>query len=261
MTATPSKPSKPREIPSNARSSAWQRVAVNERSAAEEDVAPGSSLCMSARPTLQSCWHSGASRGWRTCTNWPWACPTSRSNTGRMATPSIRSAASRSCSSATLAPTPSTPRPGSAYTDVIVFWVASESDKHALVQDQISPFFTTPHFDGHQSVLLRACRIGELSLQELTEVVQDAWLFQGDMRVPGPVAADLVVIESGFVLRGLAALLDLPTSLRRGGSARVPACSPGPRNGRTPAQKSCPGAGRFVGEPAANDPIPPRDHR
>jgi hypothetical protein len=68
------------------------------------------------------------------------------------------------------------PETGERYTDVIVFWVASESDRHALVQDQTSPFFTTPHFDGHLSVLLRACRIGELSLQELTDVVQDAWL-------------------------------------------------------------------------------------
>ncbi|WP_329579123.1 hypothetical protein [Streptomyces sp. NBC_01361] len=54
----------------------------------------------------------------------------------------------------------------------------SESDKQALVQDQASPFFTTPHFDGHLSVLLRAGRIGELTLRELTEVVRDAWLSQ-----------------------------------------------------------------------------------
>ena len=65
---------------------------------------------------------------------------------------------------------------GERYTDVIVFWVASESDKQALVQDPGSPFFTTAHFDGHPSVLLRASRIGELSVQELTEVIQDAWL-------------------------------------------------------------------------------------
>ncbi|WP_432179080.1 MmcQ/YjbR family DNA-binding protein [Streptomyces sp. NBC_00063] len=78
-----------------------------------------------------------------------------------------------------------TPRPdafdpgtGERYADVIVFWVPSESDKQALVQDQASPFFTTPHFDGHLSVLLRAGRIGELTLTELTEVVQDAWLTQ-----------------------------------------------------------------------------------
>jgi len=78
-----------------------------------------------------------------------------------------------------------TPRPdavdpgtGERYTDVIVFWVPSESDKQALVQDRASPFFTTPHFDGHPSVLLRASRIGELTRQELAEVVQDAWLSQ-----------------------------------------------------------------------------------
>ncbi len=64
---------------------------------------------------------------------------------------------------------------GERYTDVIMFWVPSESDKQALVQDQGSPFFTTPHFDGHLSVLVRASRIGELSVRELTEVIQDAW--------------------------------------------------------------------------------------
>lgn len=68
------------------------------------------------------------------------------------------------------------PQTGERYTDVIVFWVASESDKQALVQDQGSPFFTTPHFDGHPSVLLRASRINELTWQELAEVVTDAWL-------------------------------------------------------------------------------------
>jgi len=68
------------------------------------------------------------------------------------------------------------PGTGKRYPDVIVFWVPSESDKQALVQDQASPFFTTSHFDGHLSVLVRGSRIGELSLQELTEVVQEAWL-------------------------------------------------------------------------------------
>src|SRR5216683_1201387 len=48
--------------------------------------------------------------------------------------------------------------------------------KLALVQDPDSPFFTTPHFDGHPSVLVRASRVGELTLTELTEVIQDAWL-------------------------------------------------------------------------------------
>lgn len=68
------------------------------------------------------------------------------------------------------------PQTGERYSDVIVFWVPSEADKQGLVQDETSPFFTTPHFDGHLSVLLRESRIGELTLAELTEVVQDAWL-------------------------------------------------------------------------------------
>ncbi len=68
------------------------------------------------------------------------------------------------------------PETGERYSDVIVFWVATEADKVALVQDPSSPFFTTSHFDGHPSVLLRASRISELTRQELAEVVQEAWL-------------------------------------------------------------------------------------
>ena len=74
------------------------------------------------------------------------------------------------------------PETGERFPDVIVFWVASESDKEALVQDVASPFFTTPHFDGHRSVLLRATRIGALTRQELAEAVQDAWLAQASNR-------------------------------------------------------------------------------
>ena len=70
------------------------------------------------------------------------------------------------------------PATGERYPDVIVFWVPSESDKQALVQDQASPFFTPSHFDGHPSVLVRGSRIGELTVQELAEVIQDAWLCQ-----------------------------------------------------------------------------------
>lgn len=74
------------------------------------------------------------------------------------------------------------PQTGERYPDVIVFWVPSESDKQALVQDRGSPFFTTAHFDGHPSVLVRASRIGELSVRELTEVIQDAWLARASPR-------------------------------------------------------------------------------
>jgi hypothetical protein len=74
------------------------------------------------------------------------------------------------------------PETGERYPDVIVFWVGSEADKQSLVSDEASPFFTTPHFAGHPSVLLRAARIGELSRDELAEVVQDAWLARASAR-------------------------------------------------------------------------------
>jgi hypothetical protein len=74
------------------------------------------------------------------------------------------------------------PESGERYDDVVVFWVADESDKLALVQDEDSPFFTTPHFAGHPSVLVRACRLGELSRSELAEVVEDAWLARASAR-------------------------------------------------------------------------------
>ena len=65
---------------------------------------------------------------------------------------------------------------------MIVFWVVSESDKLALIQDERSPFSTTAHFDFYLSVLLRASRVGELSRQELAEIIQDAWLSRAAAR-------------------------------------------------------------------------------
>ncbi len=74
------------------------------------------------------------------------------------------------------------PETGERYDDVIVFWVPDEADKQAMVQDDSTPYFTTAHFDGHPSVLLRASRLGEIDVEELTELVQDAWLTQASKR-------------------------------------------------------------------------------
>jgi hypothetical protein len=82
----------------------------------------------------------------------------------------------------TARPDATDPETGERLTDVIVFWVSSESEKQALVQDPRSPFFTTAHFNGHSSVLLRASRIRELSRQELAEVIEEAWLAQASQR-------------------------------------------------------------------------------
>jgi hypothetical protein len=82
-----------------------------------------------------------------------------------------------------------TPRPdaadpvtGERYPDVIVFWVESEADKQSLVGDPDTPFFTTGHFNGHLSVLLRAKDLPAITKAELTEIIQDAWLSRASLR-------------------------------------------------------------------------------
>ena len=65
---------------------------------------------------------------------------------------------------------------GERLTDVIVIWVGSDGEKQALLQDERLPFFTTPHFDGHPSVLVREAHLSRISVDELREIIQDAWL-------------------------------------------------------------------------------------
>lgn len=89
------------------------------------------------------------------------------------------------------------PETGERYDDVIVLWVGSEADKQAMVLDESTPYFTTAHFAGHPSVLLRASRIGELSRDEIVEVVQDAWLAQASRR-----RAEAWLAEHGELGRG-----------------------------------------------------------
>ena len=74
------------------------------------------------------------------------------------------------------------PVTGERYDDVIVFWVESAADKHSLADDPDSPFFTTEHFNGHDSVLIRARDLEAITYEELREVVQDAWLARASAR-------------------------------------------------------------------------------
>lgn len=90
-----------------------------------------------------------------------------------------------------------TPRPdatdpatGERYDDVICVWVPSEDDKRALVQDDGLPWFTTPHFNGHPSVLVRESLLGELSRDELFEVITEAWLSRASKRRAAAWLAD-----------------------------------------------------------------------
>jgi hypothetical protein len=74
------------------------------------------------------------------------------------------------------------PVSGEPYPDVIVIWVDSDAEKKALVQDPRSPFFTTPHFDGHLSVLVRESELHRIGRDELAELIQDAWLSRASAR-------------------------------------------------------------------------------
>jgi hypothetical protein len=91
------------------------------------------------------------------------------------------------------------PETGERYDDVIVFWVAEEGDKEAMVADPATPYFTTPHFDGHPSVLLRASRIGELTRDEVAELVQDAWLSRASAKRARDWLASLDGTDPRFV--------------------------------------------------------------
>ncbi len=84
------------------------------------------------------------------------------------------------------------PDTGERYADVIVFWVDSELEKESILADTSLPFFTTPHFGGHPSVLLRGSRIGELSRDELTGFVERAWMSRA-----GPRAVTRWMTERG----------------------------------------------------------------
>ncbi|WP_091672486.1 MmcQ/YjbR family DNA-binding protein [Micromonospora auratinigra] len=52
--------------------------------------------------------------------------------------------------------------------------------KEALLADDPAVYFTTPHFDGHPSVLVRLDRIG---VPELTELITEAWYARAPKRL------------------------------------------------------------------------------
>lgn len=66
------------------------------------------------------------------------------------------------------------PDTGEEYDDLLVIRVADAGEKQALV-DGDGPFFTIDHFSGHNAVLVQQSRLGEISREELVEVITDAW--------------------------------------------------------------------------------------
>jgi len=74
------------------------------------------------------------------------------------------------------------PDTGERMDDVIMFVVGDQGDKDALVASH-GPWFTTPHFDGYNAVLLRERDLGRLTRRELEEVVTDAWAARAPKRL------------------------------------------------------------------------------
>jgi hypothetical protein len=68
--------------------------------------------------------------------------------------------------------------------DVLVVWVAGEGEKQGLIAAEPAKFFTTPHYDGHPTVLVRFAAV---DVDELTELLTDSWR----LRAPKRVAAEL----------------------------------------------------------------------
>jgi hypothetical protein len=66
------------------------------------------------------------------------------------------------------------PATGEPYDDLLILRTADEADKLALVEGA-GPFFTIPHFDGYNAVLVQLSRLGEITRRELAEVIEDAW--------------------------------------------------------------------------------------
>jgi hypothetical protein len=80
-------------------------------------------------------------------------------------------------------PTAVDPATGERYDDLIVITTPTEVEKNALVEDESTPFFTIPHFNGYSAVLVQQSRLGEITRQELEEVITDAWAAKAPARL------------------------------------------------------------------------------
>ena len=68
------------------------------------------------------------------------------------------------------------PATGEMYDDLLVIHTPGAVEKEQLVADERLPFFTIDHFKGFNAVLVQQSRLGEMSRDELAEIITDAWL-------------------------------------------------------------------------------------
>ncbi len=72
---------------------------------------------------------------------------------------------------------------GERLVDVLVFRVEDEGAKDLQLRDARAVFFTTPHWNGFPAVLIRIGDLAQLDVDELRDVVIDAWLTKAQKRV------------------------------------------------------------------------------
>ena len=75
------------------------------------------------------------------------------------------------------------PDTGELYDDLLVIMTPTAVEKNALVEDDATPFFTIPHFNGYNAVLVQQSRLGEISREELEEILTDAWATKAPKRL------------------------------------------------------------------------------
>ncbi len=71
---------------------------------------------------------------------------------------------------------------GERLPDVVMLAVPGPEDKEAVLASG-EPWFTTPHFDGYNAVLIREAHLGQVTRDELAEVIEDAWLAKAPKRL------------------------------------------------------------------------------
>ena len=68
--------------------------------------------------------------------------------------------------------------------DALLVWCGSVDEKEFLLAADSAKLFTTPHYDGHPTVLVRLAAVGR---EELAELLADSWR----VRAPRRLVAEL----------------------------------------------------------------------
>jgi len=64
--------------------------------------------------------------------------------------------------------------------DVLVVWCEDVGEKQAMIEAEPDVFFTTPHYDGHPTVLVR---FQTADVELLTELLTESWRLRAPAKV------------------------------------------------------------------------------